>query len=405
METPFAQPLYLLAKPAGATCNMACSYCYYTEKKSLTPDGQPRVMSDDTLERFIRLYIESQTGGTAVFNWHGGEAMMRPLSFYRRVVELQQRYAGGCRIENCIQTNGTLLTDEWCVFLRRNGWLVGLSVDGPEEFHDRYRRMRAGSGPSFRRVMLAIRMLQRHAVEWNAMAVVNDFNSGHPEEFYDFFRNIGCRFIQFTPIVERVRADGRLAAVGDSGTLAPFSVSPRRWGEFLCRLFDHWIGHDDVGRIFVQIFDATLANWVGATPSVCSMARECGHAGAIEFNGDVYSCDHFVFPEYYLGNIRDKSLVEMMWSERQLAFGAAKCTSLPPECRRCEYLFACNGECPRNRFALDSDGNPGLNYLCEGYRMFFEHVRPAMDVMAAALRERRSPADAIREFRGHSPVV
>lgn len=386
MEAPFANPIHLLAKPAGASCNMACAYCYYSEKKSLpAAHGRPQLMSDDMLERFVSQYIAAQTGGTAVFNWHGGEATMRPLSFYRRAVGLQRRYAAGCRIENVLQTNGTLLTDEWCDFLRREGWLVGLSIDGPADMHDRYRRMRPGGGPSFARVMHAVELLQRHGVEWNAMAVVNDCNAAAPELFYDFFKSIDCRYIQFTPIVERLRPDGSLASAAEPGELAPFSVGPEQWGEFLCRLFDRWIACEDVGRVFVQLFEATLANWVGATPSLCTMARECGHAGAIEFNGDVYSCDHFVFPAYRLGNIRQQSIVGMMWSERQLAFGAAKRTALPPDCRRCPWLFACNGECPRNRFCRDSTGAPGLNYLCEGYRRFFAHVAPAMKILAASL--------------------
>ncbi|MDE7119160.1 MAG: anaerobic sulfatase-maturation protein, partial [Muribaculaceae bacterium] len=332
----------------------------------------------------------------AVFNWHGGEATMLPLAFYEKAVELQQRYGAGMTILNCLQTNGTLLTDQWCRFLRRHGWLVGLSVDGPEEFHDEYRRMRTGQ-PSFERVMRGIRLLQRHGVDWNAMAVVNDFNAGYPVEFYEFFKELGCRYIQFAPIVERITADGSLATVGQQGRLAEFSVSPEQWGEFLCGVFDRWVRHD-VGRVFVQIFDATLANWMGAAPGVCTLSDTCGHAGVIEHNGDVYSCDHFVFPGYRLGNIHSHTLVEMMLSERQMQFGRMKTGSLADECRRCDYLFACHGECPKNRFALAPGGDPRHNYLCRGYRRFFEHVAPYMDYMCQALKSGR-PASDVMNFR------
>lgn len=398
---PFARPMYVMAKAAGPRCNLACKYCYYLEKENLFGDGgggRRLVMSDELLERFIRMYIESQTTPQASFCWHGGEALMRPLSFYKRVVELQKRYAGGMAIENSIQTNGTLLTDEWCRFFRDNGWLVGVSIDGPEEFHDEYRRTRGGA-PTFRKVMQGINLLKRHGVEWNALAVVNDFNGDYPLDFYRFFKEIECRYIQFTPIVERIlpHVDGRhLASLRDAADapLADFSVSPQQWGDFLCAIFDEWV-RNDVGRYFVQIFDATLANWVGAQPGVCTMARTCGHAGVMEHNGDVYSCDHFVFPEYKLGNIRTHTLVEMMFSERQQSFGADKYATLPRQCLDCRYLFACNGECPKNRFAVTADGEPGLNYLCEGYRRYFAHVAPYMDFMANELKAGRAPANVM----------
>lgn len=394
LPTPFSSPLYLMAKPAGPACNLACEYCYYLEKSKLFPDPRRTFMSDDMLETFIRSYIESQTMPEVMFTWHGGEAMMRNLDFYRRAIELQDRYGHGRPILNCLQTNGTMLNDEWCRFLRDNGWLVGISIDGPAEFHDEYRRNRDGKA-SFDRTMRGIRMMQRYGVEWNALAVVNDYNADYPDEFYNFFREIGCRYLQFTPVVERRNRTGRLAAGSDpDGQLTDFSVSPRQWGDFLCRVFDLW-RKQDVGKIFVQLFDATLANWVGEEPGVCTMARTCGHAGAVEHNGDVYSCDHFVFPEYRLGNLRTHTVAEMMYSPRQEAFGAAKQTSLPAQCRQCRWLFACNGECPRNRFAITSDGESGLNYLCEGYRKFFAHAAPYMDFMAAELAAHRPPANVM----------
>ena len=252
--------------------------------------------------------------------------------------------------------------------------------------------------------MQGINLLKKHGVEWNGMAVVNDYNADYPEEFYRFFKDLGCHYIQFAPIVERIlpHGDGRhLASLadGDDAPLADFSVSPEQWGNFLCRLFDLWV-KEDVGTYYIQLFDSTLANWVGEQPGVCSMARTCGHAGVMEFNGDVYACDHFVFPEYKLGNIYQQTLVEMMYSERQQRFGQAKYDSLPHQCKECEWLFACNGDCPKNRFARTTDGEPGLNYLCAGYRQFFNHVAPYMDFMKKEYLAQRAPAnvmDAIRE--------
>ncbi len=399
--TPFARPLYIMTKPAGSSCNLACEYCYYLEKKNLYKDASAdrrHVMSDDMLERFIKMYIESQSMPQILFSWHGGETLMRPLSFYKKVIELQKKYGGGLVIDNSIQTNGTLLTDEWCRFFKDNNWLVGVSVDGPQEFHDEYRRNNIGA-PSFHKVMRGINLLKKHGVEWNALAVVNDFNADYPLDFYHFFKEIECRYIQFTPIVERIipHTDGRtLASPMDAhdAPLADFSVSPAQWGEFLCTIFDEWV-KNDVGQYFIQLFDSTLANWAGVQPGVCTMARTCGHAGVMEFNGDVYSCDHFVFPEYKLGNIREKTLVEMMYSDRQQKFGTDKYDSLPGQCRRCKYLFACNGECPKNRFAFTADGEPGLNYLCEGYYRFFEHVAPYMDFMKNELDNQRPPSNVM----------
>ena len=400
--SPFASPLYLLAKPAGSRCNLACKYCYYLEKSLLFEKHSPQVMDDALLEKFIHDYIGAQTTQEVLFTWHGGEPLMRPLQFYKKAVALQRKYAAGRRIDNCLQTNGTLLTEEWCRFFKEQGWLVGVSVDGTQEMHDAYRRAKGG-GPSHHKVMQGIRLLQKHGVEWNALAVVNDFNADQPKEFYRFFKEIGCRFIQFTPIVERLlpHADGRqLAAVEEEGTggMMPFSVSPEQWGDFLIGIFDEWV-KEDVGEYFVQLFDATLANWMGVQPGICTLARTCGHAGAIEWNGDVFACDHFVFPQYRLGNLREKSLVEMMYSPQQREFGRAKQTALPRQCRECRWLFACNGECPKNRFARTADGEKGLNFLCSGYRRFFEHVAPYMDWMKRELMANRPPAGIVDLLR------
>ncbi len=286
-----------------------------------------------------------------------------------------------------MQTNGTLLTDEWCRFLKANNWLVGISIDGPEAFHDRYRRDSQGR-PSWQKVMEGIRLLQHYGVEWNAMAVVNRYNADHPQAFYRFFKSIGCQYIQFAPIVERnmQHADGRhLASIGDA-TDAPvtdFSVTPEQWGSFLCGIFDEWV-KQDIGRVFVQIFDSMLANWVGVASGTCIYAKECGHAGVMEYNGDVYSCDHFVFPQYKLGNINEHTLIEMLYGEKQRRFSQLKYNKLPRQCKECRWAFACHGECPKNRFVNDRYGNPGLNYLCAGYRRFFEHIAPTMDEMKKA---------------------
>ena len=332
---PFAKPMYVMLKPVGSKCNLDCEYCYYLEKANLFPKKNNQVMSEELLERFTKQYIESQTQPQVMFTWHGGETLMRPLSFYRKAVELQKKYAGGRQIDNSIQTNGTLLNDEWCAF----------------------------------------------------------------------FKEINCRYIQFTPIVERIRKNNnsslKLATAADEEEdveLAPFTVPAEKWGKFLCDLFDEWI-KEDVGKTYIQIFDSTLANWVGEQPGVCTMAKTCGHAGAMEFNGDVYSCDHFVFPEYRLGNIYDKPLASLMYSEQQLSFGNDKYDTLPQQCRECDMLFTCYGECPKNRFIRDKYGNKGLNYLCSGYYRYYNHVAPYMDFMRQELLAGRPPANVMEWAR------
>lgn len=396
IATPFAKPLYVMLKPAGAHCNLACKYCYYLEKSKLYATSQRHLMTDEMLERFTQEYIEAQAMGHVLFTWHGGEPLMRSIDFYKKALTLQQKYARGRHIDNVIQTNGTLLTDEWCEFFAQNHWLVGISIDGPQQYHDHYRLTSAGK-PSWERVMHGIRLLNKHHVEWNAMAVVNAYNADHPLEFYHFFKEHGCQYLQFTPIVERLTAhsDGRtLASLADQTDIpvADFSVTAEQWGTFLCTIFDEWVRHD-VGSIFVEIFDCTLANWMGVAPGICSYSTHCGHAGVMEHNGDVYSCDHFVFPTYKLGNIRDHTLVEMLYGEQQQAFSRLKHASLPRQCKECDMEFACHGECPKNRFLHDRYGNPGLNYLCRGYYQYYTHVAPYMDLMKRELLAQRPPAN------------
>ena len=399
IANPFAKPLYVMLKPAGAHCNLACKYCYYLEKNKLYPTAQRHLMSDEMLEQFTREYIEAQTMNQVLFTWHGGEPLLRSLDFYRKALSLQQKYAGGRRIDNVIQTNGTLLTDEWCEFFAQNHWLVGISIDGPQPDHDHYRLTAAGK-PSWKKVMQGIKLLKKHGVEWNAMAVVNAYNANHPLEFYRFFKENGCQFLQFTPIVERLtrHEDGRtLASLADKDeiSLSEASVAPEQWGYFLCAIFDEWV-RKDVGKIFVEIFDCTLANWMGISPGICAYSKECGHAGVMEHNGDVYSCDHFVYPEYKLGNIRDHSLIDMLYGEQQQEFSRLKHSSLPRQCKECDMEFACHGECPKNRFMKDKYGDSGLNYLCPGYYHYYQHVAPYMDYMKQELMAQRPPSNIMK---------
>ena len=399
IANPFAKPLYVMLKPAGAHCNLACKYCYYLEKNKLYPTAQRHLMSDEMLEQFTREYIEAQTMNQVLFTWHGGEPLLRSIDFYRKALSLQQKYAGGRRIDNVIQTNGTLLTDEWYEFFAQNHWLVGISIDGPQPDHDHYRLTAAGK-PSWKKVMQGIKLLKKHGVEWNAMAVVNAYNANHPLEFYRFFKENGCQFLQFTPIVERLtrHEDGRtLASLADKDefSLSEASVAPEQWGYFLCAIFDEWV-RKDVGKIFVEIFDCTLANWMGISPGICAYSKECGHAGVMEHNGDVYSCDHFVFPEYKLGNIRDHSLIDMLYGEQQQEFSRLKHSSLPRQCKECDMEFACHGECPKNRFMKDKYGDSGLNYLCPGYYHYYQHVAPYMDYMKQELMSQRPPSNIMK---------
>ena len=399
IANPFAKPLYVMLKPAGAHCNLAGKYCYYLEKNKLYPTAQRHLMSDEMLEQFTREYIEAQTMNQVLFTWHGGEPLLRSIDFYRKALSLQQKYAGGRRIDNVIQTNGTLLTDEWCEFFAQNHWLVGISIDGPQPDHDHYRLTAAGK-PSWKKVMQGIKLLKKHGVEWNAMAVVNAYNANHPMEFYRFFKENGCQFLQFTPIVERLtrHEDGRtLASLADKNeiSLSEASVAPEQWGYFLCAIFDEWV-RKDVGKIFVEIFDCTLANWMGISPGICAYSKECGHAGVMEHNGDVYSCDHFVFPEYKLGNIRDHSLIDMLYGEQQQEFSRLKHSSLPRQCKECDMEFACHGECPKNRFMKDKYGDSGLNYLCPGYYHYYQHVAPYMDYMKQELMSQRPPSNIMK---------
>ncbi len=380
---PFAKPLYVMLKPVGPICNLRCKYCYYLEKKGIYPDEKKYVMTEKVLEEFTKQYLESQTMPQVLFTWHGGEPLMRNIGFYKKALELQQKYGKGRLIGNALQTNGTLLTDEWCKFFKDNNFLIGISIDGPQHCHDIYRKTTDGR-PTFAQVMHGIDLLKKHGVDFNVMGVVNNYNVDYPLEFYRFFKEIDTRFIQFAPIVERM----------PDGTPAAWNVPSEKWGDFLVAIFDEWVSKD-VGEFFIQLFDSTLANWVGEQPGSCILAKTCGHAGVMEFNGDLYACDHLVFSEYKLGNINAETLTGMMYSEKQMQFGTDKFKALPSHCMKCEFLFACNGECPKNRIINAPDGSPGLNYLCKGYHKYFKHVAPYMDFMTHELKNNRAPSNIV----------
>jgi uncharacterized protein len=370
----------VFAKPVGATCNLGCSYCYYLEKKSLYPDIESFRMSDDILEEYIRQHIEASPGPEVSFSWHGGEPTILGLEYFRKILLLQNKYKRtGYIIKNGMQTNGTLLDEEWCGFLADNNFAVGLSLDGPAEMHNRYRVTKSGK-PTHDQVMRGYEMLRRHGVHCDVLCVVNAYNVQRPDEVYEFFRNIGARYLSFLPLVER-QADR------ESGVSAE-SVSAQDWGDFLCTVFDIWKQHD-IGRIKVQIFEEATQPALGREHRLCIFRETCGDIPVVENNGDFYSCDHFVDPGHCLGNIMATPLVELLESREQLAFGKSKRDTLPQYCLECGVVEMCHGECPKNRFIQTPDGEPGLNYLCAGYKRFFDHCGPFVSELGA-LWQRRS---------------
>lgn len=394
----------LMAKPMSSTCNLNCTYCYYLEKEKLYASKSSYRMNDAVLELFIKQYIEAQEVPVVSFIWQGGEPTLKGVDFYRRALEFQKKYAGGRKIENSLQTNGTLLNDEWCVFLKENNFLVGISIDGPQEIHDLHRPTKAGS-PSFDKVMKGISLLKKHKIEFNTLTVVNNNSAKYPLEIYRFLKEIGSTYIQFLPVVERKAQMDDInllslisPAYKAASKVTEWSVKPLDYGNFMITIFDEWV-RNDVGKYFVQLFDVTLANWVGEHPGLCVFAETCGDAMVIEHNGDVYSCDHFVYPEYILGNIKNTPLKDMARSAPQYAFGRSKLTSLPNYCIQCEYRFACHGECPKHRFETTPDGEPGLNYLCQAYKMFFSYVHPYMQYMGDELAQQRPPANVMQWAR------
>jgi uncharacterized protein len=395
--------LHVLAKPAGPLCNLACAYCFYLEKKNLYPRPHPFRMSEAVLERFIRQYIAASALPEVSFAWQGGEPTLMGVDFFRRVVELQRRHrAPGTRITNSLQTNGLLLDDEWCAFLRREGFLVGLSIDGPRHLHDVH-RVDGDGRPTFDRALRSLHLLQRHGVEFNTLTVVHRENGEHPLEVYRFLRDCGSHFLQFIPLVERVTAEGALSGppVPDrapgAASVSPWSVGPEQYGRFLCSVFDEWVGND-VGRIHVQLFEVQLGVRMGMTASLCLFSPTCGRAVVLEHDGDVFACDHYVYPEYRRGNILSRSLAECAGSPEQREFGRMKRNALPRACRACDVRFACHGECPKRRFVTSAEGETGLNYLCPAYKRFFHHIEAPMGEMADLLG-RGLPAALIMDPR------
>jgi uncharacterized protein len=391
------RPFHVLAKPTGPICNLDCEYCYFLAKEALYPGDRFR-MSDDVLETYVSQLLESHPDGEVTVAWQGGEPTLMGLDFFRRAVELAERLRRpGQHLLHTIQTNGTLLTDEWAAFLAELEFLVGLSIDGPPELHDRYRVDKKGR-PSSDRVLAGLARLRAHSVEVNVLCTVNAANQQHPLDVYRYFRDeLDLRHIQFIPIVER--EPGTEAAADDLGgdRVTDRSVDPDAWGAFLIAVHDEWVRRD-VGEVFVQMFDAALAAWLDLPATMCIFGRTCGDAVALEHNGDLYSCDHFVDPEHLLGNVVQTQLVELIASPQQRAFGQNKLESLPEYCLSCHVRFACNGECPKNRFVLTPDGEPGLNYLCNGYRAFFDHIDGSMHLMAELIRSGRYADEIVHVF-------
>jgi uncharacterized protein len=395
-------PYHIMTKPIGPICNLDCKYCFYLEKEKLYPDKSNWRMSEGILERYVQQYIESQDIPEISFAWQGGEPTLMGVDFFRRLVALQQKHANGKRINNAVQTNGTLLDDEWCAFFREHGFLIGLSIDGPRECHDQYRVDKQGR-PTFDQVMRGMGFLKKHQVDFNALCVVNRYNSTRPLEVYEFLRTEGSGFMQFIPLIERTASpetgmdlaappvlelkDGTISLPLLTGhCVTPWSVEPLAYGDFLGQIFDVWVRRD-VGSAFVQIFDIMLGIWMGMPAALCVFGQTCGSAMALEHNGDLYACDHFVYPRYKLGNIAETAIRELVDSPLQRKFGQDKRDTLPRYCRECEVRFACQGECPKHRFLTTPEGESGLNYLCAGYKKFLKHIDPAMTTMAQLLKQ------------------
>ena len=404
----YQRRFHVMAKPAGAQCNLDCDYCFYLHKENLLEQPKKPVMDDATLERFISNYIASQDGKEIIFSWQGGEPTLMGLDFYKKVVALQKKYQPkGVRIENDLQTNGVLLNDKWCEFLAEHNFLVGISIDGPRELHDQCRKMRSGK-PTFDKVMAAIDCMKRHGVRFNALAVINRYNVKYPLEVYRFLtRDLGATYVQFTPCVEP--KDYTTTApqfwnesrepVQDSPCCKPdhpdsvvteWSVDADDWGEFLKVTFEEWV-NNDMGRVLVNLFETAVAQTLGKPAQICVTSEICGKGAAVEHDGRVYSCDHYVYPEYELANIHDMSLADMVISERQKAFGTAKRNTLPGQCKKCHFLRLCWGECPKNRLLKTKEGEPGLNYLCSGMHSFYQHAAPILVGIATLVKQGKLP--------------
>ncbi|WP_374165979.1 anaerobic sulfatase-maturation protein [Arcticibacter sp. MXS-1] len=395
----------LMAKPAGSQCNLSCSYCYYLEKEKLYPGSGQARMNDETLEVFVRKYIHEQPAKEITFVWQGGEPALAGITFYKNALQLQRKYGSGKAIHNSFQTNGTLLNDEWCRFFKDNNFLLGISIDGPEALHDHYRLNRGKEG-SFAKTMKGLELLKKHNIEFNTLTVVNKLNAEKPLEVYKFLKEVGSHFMQFIPLADRCAVNKRpdeLLLVPPSypgqATLAPWCASALSTGRFLITVFDEWV-KKDVGRYFVQLFDAALANEMGIAPGLCTFNDHCANAAIIEHNGDIYSCDHFAYPQYKIGNVLSGPLNRIFSQTRQMEFAAAKYTTLPHQCKTCSEYVYCRGECPKNRFLTSVDGEYGLNYFCNGYKQFFRHIKPYLKFMKNELLNHRSPANIMHQKIG-----
>ena len=398
-QTTPPQYCHVMAKPSGSVCNLDCEYCFYLEKEKLYPERNTNwKMSDDTLELFIKQQIDAQDGPDVDIAWQGGEPTLMGIEFYTKAVEFAQKYAGDKRVHYAFQTNGILINDEWCHLFKQHNFLIGISIDGPKDLHDTYRITRSGKG-SFDKVMQGINCLIKHDIPFNTLTVVNKVNVKEPLKVYQFLKSIGSTFLQFIPLVERKISQGEETLMDLShpdqdveSQLTDWSVPSWQYGEFLNQIFDQWV-RMDVGRIFVQTFDSTLANWCGQPGSICIFSPTCGHALALEANGDLYSCDHYVYPEYKLGNIHNIPIREMNSSEQAIQFGQDKQDRLTKDCLSCEFRFTCHGGCPKHRFTLSEQGFPHHNYLCKGYYHFFKHTAPYMSAMRDLIANGRTAAE------------
>ena len=399
--TGFMSPpaFHVMLKPRGAVCNLDCKYCYYLSKKRLYPDSCFRI-SDDLLDRFTRQYIEAQRLPEVTFAWQGGEPTLMGLAFFERAIELQEQHKRpGMTIYNTLQTNGVTLDDDWCRFFKKHNFLIGVSIDGPKKLHDACRVNKKGR-PTFDRVMAGLKLLKKHHIEFNTLTCVHPANVNYPLETYHFLCDeVKSCYVQFIPVVVRDNETG----FQEGETVTKHSVTGKQYGNFLNGIFDEWVRRD-VGQVFVQVFDIALAAWLGQNPGLCIFEEVCGTALALEHNGDLFSCDHFVEPHYYLGNINEDDLVTLVGSEQQREFGLAKRNTLPGYCQKCVVRFVCNGGCPKNRILRTPEGEPGLNYLCDGYKAFFGHIEPHMKFMATELLAGRSPANIMRAMPGTMPT-
>lgn len=393
------KPFHIMAKPVGPACNLKCGYCFYYEKKNILKNT--KIMTYDVLVKYIKDYISSNPSQEIIFGWQGGEPTLAGLEFFTQVIELQNKYKGSKRILNTLQTNGILIDKEWAKFLKENQFLVGISIDGPEEIHNQFRVNNEGKG-TFETVMKSIHLLKKEKVEFNTLTCIHKYNWMKGKEIYYFLKSIGSQFLQFIPIVERVgesRSDGlKLVHPGDNDAeVTEWTLLPEQWGYFLNAVFDEWV-QQDVGKIFVQMFDITLAGWMGIDPPLCVHSKTCGRAVILESDGSIYSCDHFVYPEFYLGNIMETTLLEMMESEFQNKFSQEK-LNLTEKCKKCKYVFTCNGGCPKHRFVSILNEEKKQNYLCKGYMIFYRHTEPYMKYMVEQLRRGQAPANIINEIK------